>query len=400
MKVVKVKLEDLNPDPNNTMVHDERNIEAIKTSLQKFKQYRAFVVQKKGMIIRVGNGMFEAMKQLGYKEAFAEIKTLTDEEATALSIMDNKSSDLASFDDPALAEAFTIIPEDLHEFTGFNVDEIELMLKGHGPDEPLEDPEPMAPPEKAKTEPGRMYQLGEHRLLCGSCTEEKDVKNLMAGEKARMCFTDPPWNVAIGKDSNPRHRQREGLINDDMSSEDFSAFLNSFISIMIPFLDGDLYCVLGASEWPRLDDTLRNNNFHWSATIIWCKDTFVLGRSKFHRRYEPIWYGWNNNTKSSFSGGRDKDDVWEIKRPKRSEEHPTMKPVELYANAFEYSSKKGDVVYEPFGGSGTAILAAEQLGRKCMMMELDPRYCDVIVERYCALKNIDSKNVFKPGVAE
>jgi DNA modification methylase len=188
--------------------------------------------------------------------------------------------------------------------------------------------------------------------------------------------------VAIGLDSNPRHRQRKGLKNDNLSPEQFQQFLNGFVGAVESHVSGDFYCVLGASEWPTLDSTLRSRGFHWSATIIWAKDIFVLGRSKYHRRYEPIWYGWREKGKSSFIGRRDVDDVWEIPRPKRSEEHPTMKPVQLPLRAILNSSVPGDIVVDPFGGSGSTLIACEQTGRKAHLMELDPIYCDVIWQRW------------------
>jgi DNA modification methylase len=233
-----------------------------------------------------------------------------------------------------------------------------------------------------RTKAGDLWRLGEHRLLCGDATDPDVIARLMGATPARMVFTDPPWNVSIGKDSNPRHRQRRGLANDDLSPEAFSAFLASFAAAMLPHLDGDLYCVLGASEWPTLDRVLRDAGLHWSATIIWMKDAFVLGRSQFHRRYEPIWYGWAKGGSSSFQGRRDLDDVWEVDRPRRSKHHPTMKPVELMEKALAASSAPGDVVLDPFGGSGSTLIACERTGRLARTVELDPRYCDVVLARF------------------
>ena len=221
-----------------------------------------------------------------------------------------------------------------------------------------------------------------HRVLCGDSMNAEDFAKLMGGQKAAMVFTDPPWNVAIGGDGNPRHRQREGLKNDDLSPEEFAAFLDKFAGNMKGHITGDVYCFLGASEWPTLDLALRRNGYHWSATIIWVKDAFVLGRSKYHRRYEPIWYGWHKDGKSSFCDKRDLDDVWEVPRPKRSEEHPTMKPVELAVRAISNSSLPGDGVLDPFGGSGSTLIGCEQTGRKAFLMEIDPLYADTICERY------------------
>ena len=212
-------------------------------------------------------------------------------------------------------------------------------------------------------------------------TDRESWARLMAGQRATMCVTDPPWNVAIGKDSNPRHRQREGLENDDLSPEEFQAFLKGFAANLLEHVEGDLYCCLGASEWPTLDRTLRNLGFHWSATIIWVKDMFVLGRSKYHRRYEPFWYGWHKKGKSSYVGERDQDDVWEFDRPRVSDLHPTIKPLELFSKAIENSSRIGQIVVEPFLGSGTTLIASEQLGRICYGIDKDPKYVAVTLER-------------------
>jgi DNA modification methylase len=232
------------------------------------------------------------------------------------------------------------------------------------------------------TKPGDLWVLGEHRLLCGDATSPADLAKLMDGAVARMCFTDPPWNVAIGGDNNPRHRQRQGLKNDDLPAADFRAMLDGFARNLRTHVSGDVYVVLGASEWPTLDLALRDAGYHWSATVIWAKDAFVLGRSKYHRRYEPIWYGWHRQGKSSFCDRRDLDDVWEIPRPKRSELHPTTKPVALVARAIANSSVRGNAVVDCFGGSGTTLIAAEQTGRAAHLMELDPLYCDVIARRW------------------
>lgn len=206
-----------------------------------------------------------------------------------------------------------------------------------------------------------------------------------------MMFTDPPWNVAIGKDSNPRHRQRAGLDNDDLSPQDFRDFLSAFIRAAQPHIDGDIYCVLGASEWPTLDSVLREHGFHWSATVIWVKHQFVLGRAKYHRRYEPIWYGWHVKNKSSFCDARNLDDVWEIPRPTVSAEHPTMKPVALVERAIENSSRRGAIVFEPFSGGGSTIIAAEKTGRICYAIELSPAYVDVAVRRWQEFTGDDAR---------
>jgi len=196
-----------------------------------------------------------------------------------------------------------------------------------------------------------------------------------------MVFTDPPWNVAIGKDSNPRHRQREGLQNDDMDDAQYSLFVEAFISSIRSNCIGDVYCKIAMEYLDVISAIFRNKQYHWSATIIWVKDMFVLGRSKYQRRYEPIWYGWRTDSKSSFCDARNLDDVWEIARPRVSEEHPTMMPVELPLRAISNSSEPGDIVFEPFSGSGTTLVACENLKRHCRAMEISPAYVAVALER-------------------
>lgn len=265
--------------------------------------------------------------------------------------------------------------EDL-EITGLAMDQVERALGD------IVEPEIPAVPAKPITRAGDLLQLGKHLLYCGDSTGLAAYEFLLAGERARMIFTDPPWNVAIGMDSNPKHRQRRGLENDNLPAAEFADFLARATLAMTKYLDGDMYCVMSAKEWPAVDAAMRAAGLHWSATIAWVKDQFVMGRGNYHRRSEPIWYGWQAGKKSSFCGARDQDDVWEIPRPKASAEHPTMKPVELVARALINSSSARDIVLDPFGGAGSLILASEQLGRRGRSIELDPGYCDVIVKRW------------------
>jgi site-specific DNA-methyltransferase (adenine-specific) len=364
--------------------HNDSAVDAVATSIQAFGFRQPVVVDEQSVII-VGHTRYKAAIKLGMTEVPVHVAVgLTPEQARAYRIADNQSATLSTWD-------YDLLPIEL---AGLKAADFDLGLLGFDPDElarlldptlkdGLTDPDEVPePPDEAITQPGDLWVLGDHRLLCGDSTRPDDIARLVDGQQARMVFTDPPWNVGIGQDSNPRHRQRPGLQNDQLPPDDFRAFLDGFVGAVKNHLDGDLYCVLGASEWPTLDWALRQHGFHWSATVIWVKDVFVLGRSKYHRRYEPIWYGWHSAGKSSFGGARDLDDVWEIPRPKRSEEHPTMKPVELVVRAIGNSSREGDRVLDPFGGSGSTLIAAEQTGRKACLLEIDPLYCDVIVRRW------------------
>lgn len=289
------------------------------------------------------------------------------------------------FDMQALApmlKDLQLAGEDL-EITGLDLRKIEDLT---GVLEQIREADVPEVPKKPITRLGDVWQLGEHRLVCGDATNANDYVNLLGVgrhdlEQVRMIWTDPPWNVALGKHDNPKHKRR-AIANDDLPAAEFAVFLTAALGAMTRLLEGDLYCVMSAKEWPAVCAAMAAHSMKWSATIAWVKDVFVLGRGNYHRRMEPIWYGWKAGARSSFCGARDLDDVWEVPRPKASAEHPTMKPTELVARALLNSSKKGDVVLDPFGGAGSLILAAEQTGRRGRSIELDPGYCDVIVKRW------------------
>lgn len=378
-----VTLDELTPDPQNVRTHDQRNLDAIKNSLDAFGQRKPIVCARSNdgsLVVIAGNGTLEAARALGWTHLdVAEVPADWDaDKARAYAIADNRTAELASWDDFALANQLVDLEAVGWDMAtlGFDPTDTTEQITIEEEDVDLE------PPAEPVSKLGDVWLLGESRVVCGDSTQAATYTKLMNGKRAAMMFTDPPWNVAIGKDFNPRHRQRAGLQNDDLSPEQFANFLRAFADNAIQHVDGDVYCVLGASEWPTLDTTLRAAGFHWSATVIWVKDVFVLGRSKYHRRYEPIWYGWPKKGKSSFQNRRDLDDVWEIKRPKRSDEHPTMKPVELMVQAINNSSAAGDIVLEPFGGSGSTLLAAAATNRICYTIELEPGYVDVICRRF------------------
>lgn len=376
-------LDSIRPYPGNPRQNDQA-VDSVAASLREFGFRQPIVVDAEGVII-AGHTRYKAAQKLGLAQVPVHVATdLSPAQVKAYRIADNQTASIAEWDYQLLPIELSAMQEMNFDLglLGFDQEELSRIMSGtreQGLTEPDEVP---ATPEEAISRPGDLWVLGEHRLLCGDSTRPENIERLMAGATARMMFTDPPWNVAIGQDSNPRHRQRRGLVNDDISEDGFQAMLDGFMAAVGPHFSNDIYCVMGTNQWPTLDATLRSHGYHWSGTIIWVKDSFVLGRSKYHRRYEPIWYGWHEAGGSSFNNRRDADDVWEVPRPKRSEEHPTMKPVDLVARAIENSSAPGDIVIDPFGGSGTTLIAAEQTGRKAMLVELDPLYCDVIVQRW------------------
>lgn len=411
MKIVRKKLAELVKPARNVRRHPENQLKEISRSIRSFGQIRPIVIDEEGVIL-AGNGLYESLLYMGKEEADCYVVNKLDEvQKKKLMLADNRIYSLGEDDFDVIDEFFRELNGDL-DIPGFDDDFISRFVSAdiaapedesadgctsgpqskresvairHGgepqryiPVEQHDIDEESAPPICGK---GERWQLGNHVLMCGDSTNPEDVRRLMGEDIATMGFTDPPWNVDYGGRVNPFWKRRT-IINDNLSDTEYTNLLNGWIKAAKPYLLGDLYCVLGAAEWPRLDAVLRDNGMHWSGTIIWAKDSFVLGRSNYHRRYEPIWYGWPASEKSSFCGRRDLDDVWEIPRPKRSDEHPTMKPIELVARAIENSSEGGDIVMDGFGGSGTTLIACEQVGRRCRMLEISPHYCDVIIHRW------------------
>jgi DNA modification methylase len=247
-------------------------------------------------------------------------------------------------------------------------------------------------PEEPWVEQGELYRLGEHRLLCGDATDPADVRRVFGDATAcDLIWTDPPYGVAYQtklsrEEAVARHRRTDGLevINDQ--PEDIPALLRAAFG-HAPLKPGGSFYVASPSSadvLPAFYAALAGSGMAVRQQLIWVKDFFVMGRHDYHYRHEPVLYGWKEGAAHTFHGGRDQDTVWEIPRPRRSESHPTMKPVELVIRALTYSSQTGDLVYEPFAGSGTTIIAAEQTGRRCVALEIDPHYAQVAIERWAS----------------
>jgi len=368
-KTERRKVADLVPYEHNPRKITADQARRLQDSLEKFNLVEIPAVNTDGIII-AGHQRLAVMKAIGRGNEMVDVRVpnrkLTEAELKEYNLRSNKN--VAEWDFDILAEHF---PEDMLKDVGFDMADMPEVQTGS---QPGQDKVPTL--RKTSIKVGDAFTLGEHVLLCGDSTSLDTVRKLGPCE---MAFTDPPWNVAIGLDSNPRHRQRKGLINDNLG-KDFPAFLHKVAAALAAAVRKDIYVVMGCAEWPNVHAALAAAGFHWSSTIVWVKDIFVLGRSNYHRRYEPIWYGWQKN--SSYRGDRKQDDVWEHQRPTRSPEHPTMKPVELVEHAILNSSVKGDTVLDLFGGSGTTLLACEKTGRKCRMIELEPGYCQVIIDRW------------------
>lgn len=387
-KIKTMPLADLTPADFNPRKISKEALEGLGHSIKRFGLVQPIIFNKRSGNVVGGHQRLKVLQAAGEIETTVIEVDLAPMEEKALNVSLNNPAISGEFTDDLQSILDEIKLEMPAVYADLKLDELSSLALEDG--SVVEDEVPPIP-KKAITKKGQMILMGDHRLLCGDSTNSADVAKLME-DPADMIFTDPPWNVAIGKDSNPKHRQRPGLINDDLG-KDFSKFLNGWTAVCLPYLRGDLYCVMGCGEWPAIDASLRASGMHWSASIVWVKDVFVLGRANYHRSFEPIWYGWPKQLKSSFTGQRDVDDVWEIQRPKVSKDHPTMKPVELVARAVNNSSKADHIVFDPFSGAGSTLMACQQLGRRFVGIEIDPLFCDVIIKRWENLMNKKAKRV-------
>ncbi|HBG25681.1 MAG: hypothetical protein A2Y10_02525 [Planctomycetes bacterium GWF2_41_51] len=376
LKIEEVKSYENNPRDNSGAV------DAVAQSIKQFG-FKVPVIVDKNNVLVAGHTRVLAAKKLGLETVPAiRADDLTEDQVRAFRIADNKLHELSSWDYELLPLELSQLQDanfDL-ELLGFDSDEIAKILdpgiKG-GLTDPDDVPEPPAEP---ITKPGDIWILGEHRLLCGDSTNRDDVIKLMKDDKAGMIFCDPPYNCNYGSSKNPRHKIRS-IENDSMSTDEWSIFCHKMYEIFREFNTGDIY-MWGASgpEGMRMRLWLVEMGFHWSATIIWKKQQLVLSPAKYQRMYEPCFYGWAE--KSSFGDDRTQTEVWEVNRPLNSKLHPTMKPVELCIKGITNSSIPGTIVFDGFLGSGSTLIACEQIGRRCYGVEIDPAYCDVIKDRW------------------
>lgn len=382
--VERVKVDSLKPYEGNPRVGD---VSAIAESLRVNGQYRPLVVRYETREILAGNHTWRAAKSLGWSDvAVSYLHELTDEQARRIVLADNRYSDLATYDEQALADLLGTFTD--FAGTGYEQANLDALLGSLGAsDAPvaLTDVDDVPElPEVAQSRLGDVWQLGPHRLLVGDSTLDLDL--LMQGDEAHMVFTDPPWNVNYGDvpKGNPMGYKARKILNDNQGQA-FDQFCDAFsLQLKANSRPGaPIYLVMSAQEWPVVDESLRSAGFHWSSTIIWAKDRLVLSRKDYHTQYEPIWYGWNDSAARLVPvEDRKQSDLWEIARPARSELHPTTKPVELIARAVRNSSLPGDIVLDTFGGSGSTLIACHREKRVARLVELDPKYADVILRRY------------------
>lgn len=387
----KFPVADLIPYARNSRTHNEEQIAQIMASIKEFGFTNPILIGGDKVII-AGHGRLLAAQRLGLTEVpVISLPDLTETQRKALVIADNKIALNAGWDEEMLALEMKELEEsDFNlDILGFSEDELkELENFGEPQTEAKseEDEIPEAPVEPV-TKRGDVWILGEHRLMCGDTTMFDDMRKLMRDDCAAMIFTDPPYNVNYGstmKDSIRYHAGTLGgrkIMNDNLG-DGFPQFLTDSLSNLLMFCQGAAYVCMSSSELHTLYNAFITAGGKWSTFIIWAKNTFTLGRADYQRQYEPILYGWNADKPHYWCGDRDQSDVWEYNKPVKNDLHPTMKPVELVERAVLNSSKSGNVVLDGFGGSGSTLIACEKNNRKARLMELDPKFCDVIVKRW------------------
>jgi len=311
---------------------------------------------------------------------------LTPTQRRALIIADNRIAENAGWDDAMLRIELQSLQEDGFnlDITGFDADALAEIMAGEETTVDGNTDEDSIPEisETVISRPGDVWILGNHRLVCGDATQASSYEQLLAGQRVQMIWSDLPYNVNYANSAKDKLRGKHRPILNDNLGEGFYDFVFDALSLMLPHCDGAVYIAMSSSELDTLQAAFRAAGGKWSTFIIWAKHTFTLGRADYQRQYEPILYGWPEGSSRHWCGDRDQGDVWNIKKPARNDLHPTMKPVELMERSIRNSSRPGDVVLDCFGGSGSTLIAAEKSGRRCFMMELDPKYCDVIVRRW------------------
>ena len=379
-------------DTKNYRTHDDKNKKLILKSLKKCGAGRSILIDKQGEII-AGNGVYEQAKNLNIpvkiietdgSELIAIKRTDLDTESKKrkeLALADNSTSDNVTWDLSNLKSDFDL--SELPEWGLEGLVEVEQLDP-----EITEDEVPSNEQVETRVKRGDIWKLGEHRLMCGDSTVITDVEKLMGGEKADLLLTDPPYNVAY----EGKTEEKLTIKNDKQDDSQFLQFLNDCFSCAFSVLkEGASFYVWHAdSEGLNFRLAIKNAGLTLKQNLIWVKNSMVLGRQDYQWRHEPCLYGWKEGAAHNWYSDRKQTTILEFDRPTKSKEHPTMKPIALFAYQLGNSTKRGGLVLDLFGGSGTSIIASEQTGRKCYTMELDEHYCDVILQRYINFKGSDA----------
>ena len=415
-QITEVEVDRLRPYGNNAKVHSERQVEQIAASIEEFGFLNPCLIDKELNII-AGHGRVLAAKKLGRETVpCIYIEGLTEEQRRAYILADNKLTELGGWDPDLVSQELEALKGSGFDIniTGFSIDDI-IFTEDEEPQTWEEIEAELDTENVPEVHRGELWKLGEHYLMCGDSTDPAAVARLMQGEKADLLVTDPPYNVALGVGDTPevakeRRRRIEGKIkNDNMSSSDIFEFLVAAIGNAYEAMKpgAAYYCWYGNLSQKTTQTALEEVGLPPHEVLIWVKNILVLGRNDYHWRHEPCFYGWKEGAAHYFIDVRSFSTILDnteqmtreqaiealknicditttlyADRPMKSELHPTMKPVPLIKKLIRNSSREGDLVLDLFGGSGTTLVASEEMQRRCRMMELDEHFCGVIIQRW------------------
>ena len=381
MEIKELPLKELKPaayNPRKKLKKGDKEYEKIKQSLLKFGYVDPIIVNEDLTVIG-GHQRLTVLKDLDYETAKCVIVDLPKEDEKALNIALNKIT--GQWDEALLADLLLDLQEsDFNlDLTGFEPPEIDDILSNVHDKELSEDEfdveEELKKPTVSRR--GDIWQLGKHRVICGDSTKAETYKQLLDDRKANLVVTDPPYNVDVEETAGK-------ILNDNMSDDDFYHFLLSMFTQVENHMETDasIYVFHADTEGLNFRKAFKDAGFYLSGCCIWKKNSLVLGRSPYQWQHEPCLYGWKKKGKHQWFSDRKQTTIWEYDRPKSSKDHPTMKPIQLMAYPIQNSSMRGTIVLDPFLGSGSTLIAADQTGRVCYGIELDEKFVDVIVKRY------------------
>ena len=380
-------IERLIPYAENARTHSKKQIWQIARSMQEHGVINPVLVDQHGNVI-AGHGRILAAKFLGLPQLPVIILDhLSPAQVRALRIADNRIAENARWDEQKLNAELACLLEEKIDLTslGFEDHELKSILKKLESETGLVDAD-SAPemPQQAVTRLGELWNLDQHRILCADSTVPSNLVMVLEGNLADLIFADLPYNVDYsGSPRSSKTKARRRILNDNLGS-DFGKFLYAMCVAMLAVAGGAIYIAMSSSELHTLYKAFTDAGGHWSTYLIWVKDTFTIGRSPYQRQFEPMLFGWKEGGAHYFCGERNLGDVWFIDKPRVNALHPTMKPVELMERAILHSSKKGDLVLDPVGGSGSTLIACQKTSRRGRLIELDPRYVDVAILRWQA----------------
>ncbi len=387
MDIRKIPTEKLNPakyNPRKNLKPGDPEYEKLKRSITEFGYVEPIIWNKRTGNIVGGHQRYKVLLELGYKEVNCVVLDIDEQKEKALNVALNKIT--GEFDIPLLTDLLKDINDSGFDvsLTGFDADEIDTLFRDSVVSGVKEDGFDKPPPEKPISRQGDIWLLGRHKLICGDSTKPETYSMLMEGQKASLIVTDPPYNVA--------YEGTAGTIkNDNMESKKFHEFLLSAFKCMYENLadGGSIYVFHADRETVNFRTAFSEAGFFCHQTCIWVKNTPVLGRCAYQYNHEPILMGWKPTAGHQWYADRKQRTTWNFDRPSKSKYHPTMKPVALVAYPIVNSSLSNSIVLDPFGGSGSTLIACEQTGRVCHTIELDEKYVDVIVERFREFKGSD-----------